>query len=323
MNDYRELVESFHKAKVLVLGDVMLDRYWWGKVERISPEAPVPIVLLERTFETAGGAANVAVNVAGLGADVFLIGLVGDDGEGETLKKILVQQGVHSEFLKDDKRGTTVKTRVVAHSQHVVRVDNEQVIPLNEEQERTVLEMVQSKAKEVDILIGSDYAKGFFTEKLLSRLITLSKEVQRKIVIDPKGPDFSKYYGATAITPNQKEALEACRKAADTDEAGKMLLEELNLECVLITQGERGMTLFEKHSKRFLSASARKVYDVTGAGDTVIATFATAIACGACYKKAAEIANIAAGLVVEEVGTTAIKKENLLRHTDRLSRADV
>jgi len=317
MDDYRELTESFHKAKVLVLGDVMLDRYWWGRVERISPEAPVPIVLLERTFEAAGGAANVAANVAGLGASVFLIGLVGDDGEGEILKKVLARQGVHSEFLKDDGRRTTVKTRVIAHSQHVVRVDDEQVVPLNEEQERKVLEVVQSKAKEVDILIASDYAKGFFTERLLSQLIQFSKEAQKKIVIDPKGSDFSKYYGATAITPNQKEALQACRKAADADEAGKMLLEELNLECVLITQGERGMTLFEKNSKSYLPASARKVYDVTGAGDTVIATFATAIACGACYKKAAEIANIAAGLVVEEVGTTAIKKENLLKHTDR------
>ncbi len=291
----------------------MLDRYWWGKVERISPEAPVPIVHLEKTFETAGGAANVAANVAGLGAKAFLIGLVGDDKEGEVLARVLAQQGVRVELLlKDESRRTTVKTRVIAHNQHVVRVDDEQVIPLGQDQEQQILKVVQSELGDIDILIASDYAKGFFTESLISRLIALSKEMGKKVIFDPKGKDFSKYRGATCITPNQREALEACRKANDVDEAGRMLLEYLELECVLITQGEKGMTLFERGSKSFFPALARKVYDVTGAGDTVTATFATAVACGACYKRAAEIANIAAGLVVEEVGTTAIKKDNLV-----------
>lgn len=308
-----ELIKSFSKKKVLVLGDAMLDRYWWGKVERISPEAPVPVVQLEKIFETAGGAANVAANVAGLGAEVSLISIIGDDRESKDLMDLLTEKGVKTDLLIEDcERRTIVKTRVIAHNQHVVRVDNEKILPLSQEQQDQVLKMVQKNLGDVDILIASDYAKGFFTEELTRRLITLSRDANKKLIIDPKGRDFSKYRGATAITPNQKEALEACREAVDVDVAGRLLLEKLELDCVLVTQGERGMTLFEKNSKSILPAVARKVYDVTGAGDTVIATFATAISCGASYKEAAEIANIAAGLVVEEVGTAVINRNELI-----------
>jgi len=315
-----QLIDKFSTARIMVIGDLMLDRYWWGKTERISPEAPVPVVLMEKSSETLGGAANVAVNIAGLGAEVYLIGICGRDEEGRALKSLLHDFGISSDYLIDDGRPTTVKTRIVARNQHVVRVDREEASSIDAAQENKIFNIAKALIENIDAIILSDYAKGLLTWNLTERLITLAKENNKKLTADPKGKNFQKYKNASAITPNQREAMEAS-KFENIDEIGWGLLDELSTECILITQGEKGMTLFSRNGKSCFPALARSVCDVTGAGDTVIATFTTAIACGSSYEDAAHIANIAAGIVVEEIGTSAISTEKLkkqLTHLDTI-----
>lgn len=319
-----QVLENFSKVKVLVFGDIMLDRYWWGSVERISPEAPVPVVRLDKTTLIAGGAANVAANVAGLGAKPFLVGVVGDDEEAGSFPEILQNSNISSEYLvKIKNRPTTVKTRVIAHSQQIVRLDNETNETLNKDEENLVWEMIETIINEITIIIVSDYAKGVLTEDLLSRLITTAREKNIRILVDPKGKNYHKYKGATLLTPNKKEAADACKLEENGNNlveiAGEQLISEIQTEAILITKGEEGMTLFEKDKNPLhLRALARDVYDVTGAGDTVIATLAVAIGAGTSLAKAAELANISAGLVVEQIGTTAIKfaelKEAVLKY---------
>lgn len=307
-----EFLEKFSKVKVLIVGDVMLDRFWWGNVSRISPEAPVPIVNLENTSLVAGGAANVAANVAGLGAEALLVGVVGDDQEAALFPEVLRKSGIKSDYLvKIPDRQTTIKTRVIAHSQQIVRIDQETKNALTLEDEQKVWNNITNLIEKTRVLIISDYAKGVLTNNLLKRLITKAKKENLIILVDPKGRDYSKYRGATLLTPNQKEAAEACNlEEQGTDfveKSGKHLLKNLAVDFLLITQGEKGMTLFQKNNKvTHLNSAARQVYDVTGAGDTVIAGLAVALAAGADFYEAAKIANIAAGLVVEQIGTTAI-----------------
>ena len=317
MEEINEIIEKFSKVRVLIVGDVMLDRYWWGTVTRISPEAPVPVVKLERMSVAAGGAANVAANVVGLGAEALMVGLIGKDGEGIVLSEILDAAGISPSYLiPTEVRQTSVKTRIIAHSQQMVRVDNEQVSPISERLAERVFEGIELIIEQADIVIVSDYAKGFLVENLLSRLITKCALDGKKILVDPKGKDYTKYKGATLLTPNQKEATDASGledfEENLVEKAGRTLLEKLSTDSVLITQGEKGMTLFlgDGSIHRF-EALARNVYDVTGAGDTVIATLAVAIGAGLDYFDAVRIANIAAGLVVEQVGTTAITLEML------------
>lgn len=317
MQNNIDLIERFSKVKVLIVGDVMLDRYWWGSVNRISPEAPVPIVKLEKTSTAAGGAANVAANVVGLGAEAILVGLIGKDFEASNLSNILKETGISPDYLIEiENRQTSVKTRIIAHSQQVVRVDNENNSPISQSESDDVFREIEKIFDKADIVIISDYAKGILTENLLTRLITKCNSENKKILVDPKGKDYSKYRGATLLTPNQKEATEACGfedfEANLVEKAGKTLLEKVATDSVLITQGEKGMTLFEKSGEIYrFDALARNVYDVTGAGDTVIATLAVAIGAGLNFFEAARIANIAAGLVVEQIGTTAITIEIL------------
>lgn len=307
-----DLLKKFPNVKVLIIGDVMLDRYCWGSVRRISPEAPVPVVTLNETTEVAGGAANVAANVAGLGAKPFLVGIVGDDAEAEILSTVLKNGQVSANFLIPIKnRQTTLKTRIIAHQQQIVRLDQENTKPLASLEVENVLKKIETLWEIIDIVIISDYAKGFLTEELLSRLITIATKHKKLVLVDPKGQNYSKYIGATLLTPNQSEAAKACKLDDDEPEmieiAGTRLLEEIKVEAILITKGENGMTLFQKGQNSFeIKASARKVYDVTGAGDTVISCLAVALAAGADFSTASEIANIAAGVVVEQVGTTAI-----------------
>lgn len=306
-------LERFSKVKVLVVGDLMLDRYWWGTVSRISPEAPVPIVRLKNSTFAAGGAANVAANVAGLGAEAFLVGLVGTDEEAKQFSEVLLQANVSADYLIfSENRPTTVKTRIIAHSQQVLRIDQEENNELSEQESVNYLQIISELINKTDIIILSDYAKGFLTEIILSSLITLAKEKDKPVLVDPKGKNYRKYAGATLLTPNKKEAAEACNIDEDQKElvetAGNKLISELNLSSLLITQGEDGMTLLQVGQEPVnLTASARKIFDVTGAGDTVIATLGVALGAGNSLEKSAEIANIAAGLVVEQVGTTAIK----------------
>jgi D-beta-D-heptose 7-phosphate kinase/D-beta-D-heptose 1-phosphate adenosyltransferase len=312
LHNIKELIEKFSKVKVLIVGDVMLDRYWWGSVSRISPEAPVPVVKLDRTSVAAGGAANVAANVVGLGAESVLVGLIGNDAEASALTEILEKTKIPADSLIPlQNRQTSVKTRIIAHSQQVVRVDDENVAPISQADTEIVLARIEEVLAGADVVIVSDYAKGFLTENLLSRLITKCNVENKKILVDPKGKDYSKYKGATLLTPNQKEATEACGfedfEENLIEKAGKNLLENFSTDSVLITQGEKGMTLFQNDGKTFrFEALARKVYDVTGAGDTVIAALAVGVGAGLNYFEAARVANIAAGLVVEQIGTTAI-----------------
>ncbi|MEZ5425530.1 MAG: D-glycero-beta-D-manno-heptose-7-phosphate kinase [Pyrinomonadaceae bacterium] len=312
-----KILKNFSRVRVLVIGDIMLDQYWWGNVKRISPEAPVPVVRLERTSLVAGGAANVAANVAGLGANPFLIGVIGNDTEGRQFKEILEKNGVPGNFLiKSPERPTTIKTRVVAHSQQVVRIDREVAEGLSEKEEKSVWRKAERLFSETDIVVISDYAKGVLTEELLSRLITKGKAQKKMILIDPKGKDYRKYAGASLLTPNKKEAAEACGLEEDgpgvIKKAGEELIKRLQLEALLITRGEEGMTLFRKGKPPVeQKALARKVYDVTGAGDTVISTLAVALAAGGDPLESSQLANTAAGLVVEKMGTTTIKFNDL------------
>jgi D-beta-D-heptose 7-phosphate kinase/D-beta-D-heptose 1-phosphate adenosyltransferase len=320
VENHKELITRFSKVKILIIGDVMLDRYWWGSVSRISPEAPVPVVQLEKTSLAPGGAANVAVNVAALGATPRLIGVVGDDEEGKFLSNILNKSNISPDLLlKLKERPTTVKTRIVAHNQHVVRIDNEKTNFLQTEQEEALWRTIENELDKVDLIVISDYAKGLLGRSLLTRLITSAKENNKRILVDPKGKDYTKYAGATLLTPNRHEAREACnfedrQSIDDVTAAGETLISRIGLEALLITQGENGMTLFQNGEKPVhFQTKARTVYDVTGAGDTVIATLAVALAAGASLLQAAELSNISAGLVVEEVGTTTINQEKLLK----------
>jgi len=312
-----KITENFSKVKVLIVGDIMLDRYWWGSVSRISPEAPVPVVTLDKISLLAGGAANVAANVAGLGAKPYLVGITGEDEEAKMLTEVLRKANISSSFLVLLKnRRTTVKTRIVAHNQHVVRIDQENTHVLSKEEEQVVFKKIEAIIDEVDVVIISDYAKGLISEKLAKRLITKTVTLQKKILVDPKGKNYSKYKGATLLTPNQREAVQATNldeyEKDSVEKSGNILLESLSVEALLITRGEKGMTLFQKNKEiEHLKALARKVYDVTGAGDTVIASLAVMLASGADFREAANIANVSAGLVVEQIGTTAISLETL------------
>jgi D-beta-D-heptose 7-phosphate kinase/D-beta-D-heptose 1-phosphate adenosyltransferase len=310
-----QILNDFSKLKVIVVGDVMLDRYWWGSVNRISPEAPVPIVNLKKMSYVAGGAANVAANLVGLGATPLLFGVKGDDEDGKQLDDILSDAGVREKFIPSIVgRPTTTKTRIVAHSQHVVRIDHESTASISNEMSNEIFQQISEELDDVDAVIVSDYSKGFVTDQLLNQLIIAAREKGKLIVIDPKGMDFSKYKGASVLTPNKREAADAVGLNALSDNvvprSGNLLMDSLDLSALLITEGESGMTLFQRNSDALhLDSWAHDVYDVTGAGDTVIATFTAAAAAGYSFVDAARFANAAAGYVVGKVGTTKITSE--------------
>ena len=318
--DLLEIIDSFNRVRVMVVGDVMLDRYWWGSVHRISPEAPVPVVRLDRSTLSAGGAANVAANITGLSGSPVLVGLIGDDEAGRDLPKVLQDAGVSAErLLTISDRPTTVKTRIVAHNQHVVRIDQEDVSSISEEESTRITEEILKHLPEAHVLVFSDYAKGLLAPRLLQHVIGDARRQNIPVLVDPKGRDYARYSGATMLTPNRIEAAEACgldmSDQASTELAGEQLLSRFESAAVLITQGEDGMTLFRPGQKALhLEAFARDVYDVTGAGDTVISTLSLALGAGADLASAAKLANMAAGLAVEQVGTTVITFE-LLRKT--------
>lgn len=312
-----EFLNNSSNIRVLIVGDVMLDRYWWGNVSRISPEAPVPVVNLEKISATPGGAANVAANVAGLGAKPFLIGVVGDDEEANLISEALTQHNISADFLlKSTERRTTVKTRIIAHNQQIVRVDRETKTDLNIHEENKVRDLIERLISQTEIIVISDYGKGMATKNILSRLITTCEKHGKYVFVDPKGKSYAKYHGATMLTPNRFEIAEVCNlekyNQSAIEIAGSGLISELGLKYLLVTQGEEGMTLFEKEKKVVhLPVESRNVYDVTGAGDTVIACLAVAVGGGADFTDAARFANRAAGLVVGRVGTTAISLEML------------
>lgn len=306
------LLNRFKDARVLVIGDVMLDQYWWGGVSRISPEAPVPIVHLQNTTSVPGGAANVAVNIAALGATAILVGCVGQDIEADQLYSALIERSVSPDHVvKYQNRATCVKTRIIAQGQQVVRIDREDTDLLDEIDSKRLVENLENLLRESDLVIVSDYSKGCLTEQVLKQIFSEGIRFNKPILVDPKGKDFSKYKGAFMLTPNRREAADAC-KIDETHEnltnvAGDHLLEMFGFSNVLITESEKGMTLFRLDSAPLhFDAIAHEVFDVTGAGDTVIATLGVALAAGLDAAKAVEIANIAAGIAVGQIGTSAV-----------------
>jgi D-glycero-beta-D-manno-heptose-7-phosphate kinase len=315
----RELLDGFPRVKVAILGDIMLDRYVWGDVNRISQEAPVPIVEVRRRSSRFGAAANVAENVASLGAGATLVGVVGEDDAGRELLSLLAGRGVDVErVVPDPERPTTTKLRVIAHSQQVVRADDEVTADVAGDVGESLLAGLRSAVRACDVLIVSDYGKGVVTASTLAAAISTARELGKKVCVDPKESHFGRYVGVTAITPNQKEAGAAVGLDI-TDEdtllrAGWDLQERLAAECVMITRGEHGMSLFMAGGELVhLPTVARDVYDVTGAGDTVVSVLAVALAAGASMVEAAMIANHAAGLVIREVGTASVSRSAIER----------
>ncbi len=319
----RSIIQKFHKAKVLVIGDLILDEFIWGKVDRISPEAPVPVVWVNSESFMPGGASNVASNIAALGGAAKITGVIGDDKNGKLLTDELKKRNVDTNgIVIDAERPTTLKTRIIAHHQQVVRVDREKNGPVDDNILEQVLSFVREKIEEIDAIIIEDYGKGVVMPRLLSEVVSLAKRHKKIITVDPKVSHFSYYQGVTCITPNEKEAEGGSgikiNSDADMDKAGKKMLKDLSLESVLITLGENGMRLFEKNGKvTHIPTVAQEVYDVSGAGDTVIATFTLALACGAGNLEAAHLANFAAGIVVSKVGTAVVTKDELLERIDK------
>ena len=317
-----QILAAAQGKRVMVLGDVMLDRYLWGSVSRISPEAPVPVVdILEETIRL-GGAANVANNVASLGAACTIYGVVGRDEDGLGLARRMEGNGIDaSGLVTDPGRPTTVKTRIIAHSQQVVRADRESRREVDEGAGRQLRDRVLGDLGTFDAVVISDYGKGVITQPLLGELIPKARRAGRIVSVDPKEAQFKNYKGVSLITPNQFEAGGlVSRRITDEQsllEVGWQVFDMLRPEALLITRGEKGMSLFQEgRAYTHFPTVARHVYDVTGAGDTVISSFTMALVAGASMAEAAEIANHAAGVVIREVGTATVKPADLVSAFD-------
>lgn len=313
------IFSSLGNNSIIVLGDVMMDRYLWGEVTRISPEAPVPVVEVREETLLLGGAANVAMNIRKLGDQPHLIGVIGNDLKSETFNILLGDNGIRSDsIIIDTDRPTTVKTRIIANNQQVVRADHESSHEICPEIEEQIFAVVKARIDDAQGLIISDYGKGVITKSLLKKVIPLCREKGVFVAVDPKDINFRSYKQVSVITPNHHEAGFAygkrIRNVDDLKEVGWGLLKILEADSILITRGGEGMALFEKGEQlTFLPAVAQKVYDVTGAGDTVISTFVSAVAAGANLPEAAFISNQAAGMVVAEIGTAQAEKDKLLK----------
>ncbi len=312
---YQNIIQDFKNSTVLVIGDIMLDKFIWGNVSRISPEAPVPVVKVERESSMPGGSANVINNLSSLGAKSYLVGVIGDDANGEVLIDYLNKENVNAQgIFKDKKRDTIVKTRIVANNQQVVRVDKEDNCEIDKKIISKMIGFISEKINEIDIIVIEDYGKGVVNSYLLQELIPLAKKYNKIIAVDPKEEHFHLYKGVSVITPNNKEASIASGiKIEDSKtliQAGTKLLKELECDSVLITRGEQGMSLFEKTGKIYhIPTIVKEVYDVSGAGDTVIAAFALCLAGGADLSDCAYLSNIAGGIVVGKSGVAAVKPE--------------
>jgi rfaE bifunctional protein kinase chain/domain len=313
---FKDILAALPGLRLAVVGDVMVDRFLWGRCDRISPEAPVPVVRLERDEYKLGGAANVAANLRALGVGVDLVGVCGRDDTAVALQRLLKDLDLSGEGLVAlDGRPTTVKTRIIAQHQQVVRADLEDDRPLAGDEADRVVARLESLGP-FDGIVISDYGKGLLTDEVLARLIAYGRRDGGVVVVDPKKGDYSQYRGVTSLTPNQREAESACAlpitDGESLERAGGLLLERTAAECVLITRGEHGMSLFQKDGGRHhLPTEATEVFDVTGAGDTVIAVYTAGLCAGADFRAAAGLANFAAGVAVREVGTVAVTRSQL------------
>ena len=317
LKEGEQFLSRIQGKKVMVVGDLMIDQYLWGDVSRVSPEAPVPVVGISRETLRLGGAANVANNVMSLGGKVEICGVVGDDQMGRWIVQDLRKReaGNRGVLLSKD-RPTTIKTRVIAHSQQVVRMDREVTGLLSRDEEKTVLGTVRSLLSECGAIVISDYAKGVVSPTLIKEIVRMAGNRSIPVAVDPKVSHFATYRGVTVLTPNLLEAAAGAGMVIDSlealQEAGWKIIEKLQCGYLIITRGDQGMTLFERGGRStHIPALSREVFDVTGAGDTVVATLALGLSAGLDMYQSAWLANIAAGIVVNEVGTAAITLDQM------------
>jgi rfaE bifunctional protein kinase chain/domain len=312
-----KLKKNFNGKRIAVIGDMMLDCYYWGAVNRISPEAPVPVIEVDNEFARFGGAMNVAYNIFTLGGTPLPIGIIGNDNEGRLLRKLMIETGIDDKgMIVDKERPTTAKTRVIAHKQHVVRIDKEKTFPIGPTMENKIISILKQNIKKLDAIILQDYNKGVLTHSLITHVIEIANESEKIITVDPKFSNFFSYQNVTVFKPNRKETEDAfgmrIRSSEDVTLAGNRLLERLKSKYILLTLGEEGIALFEKDKpERRVPTKARKVADVSGAGDTVISTLTMALAAGANIYDSTYLANFAGGLVCEEVGIVPIELNRL------------
>ncbi len=302
---------DFENARVLVVGDIMLDRYWFGEVSRISPEAPVPVVHVSRTEERPGGAANVARNIAALGARASLLSVAGRDEAGDRLAQLLQNENVNVVLHRDAGLDTTIKLRVIGRQQQLLRIDFE--TSPSHEVLLSKLADFERMLDDADVVILSDYGKGGLTH--IKQMIELANRAGKPVLVDPKGDDYRRYHGATLLTPNRSEFREVAGSWKSDEELARkaqQLRSELDLKALLVTRSEEGMTLYRGEGVVHEPAQAREVYDVSGAGDTVIATLGVMLASGADFPDAVRVANLAAGIVVGKLGTAVVSREELM-----------
>jgi D-beta-D-heptose 7-phosphate kinase/D-beta-D-heptose 1-phosphate adenosyltransferase len=317
LNDLAEYVKRLSRASVLVVGDAMLDRYVYGEVTRVSPEAPVPILTVTREVAMPGGAGNVVRNLIALEAATAFVSVVGDDQAGSDLTGLIGgQQGVEPWLLVQGGRTTTMKTRYIAQGQHLIRADREETIALPEKLAERLIRIASDAMAATSVTVLSDYRKGVLGADVAPRLIAAAKALGRKVIVDPKGTDYARYRGADVVTPNRRELAEATGLAVDSESgivaAAQVLLQRFGFGAVLVTRAEDGMSLVTNDAVRHYPGEAREVFDVSGAGDTVVATLAAALAVDVPVFEAARLANIAGGIVVAKVGTAVARQNDLL-----------
>ncbi|HOV97972.1 MAG TPA: D-glycero-beta-D-manno-heptose-7-phosphate kinase [Bacteroidota bacterium] len=307
-----ELFNGFQNKRIAVIGDLMIDRYFWGNVERISPEAPVPVIEVTEESNRLGGAANVANNIASLGGVPIIVGVVGNDEGAKVLKRLVEERGFPTcGIVEDASRPTTIKSRVIAHDHHIVRIDQEVKADICDATQKKILEALDDHFNDIDGIILEDYNKGVLTKQLVSDIIEQARRASKIVTVDPKYNNFFEYHNVTVFKPNKKEAEEALgKRLASMDDykaAAEEILRKLNAENVLLTLGDMGMLLYEQSgASAHVATTARKVADVSGAGDTVISTLTMALLAGGTIREAAALANIAGGIVCGEVGVVPI-----------------
>jgi rfaE bifunctional protein kinase chain/domain len=314
----RSIQKSGKQPSILVIGDIMIDHYIWGGATRLSPEAPVPIVNVKRETTTLGGAGNLTQNLVSLGAKVMLGGVKGDDAAGKQLIEILVNEGVKTDtIITDSNRPTTIKTRVLAGNQQIVRIDRELTDSLTVELENELLAKLTAHITEADIVVLSDYNKGLFSPAFTQNIIKAANDRQKKVIVDPKGLNYAKYKGAFLIKPNKKELAEAAKAEKistieHVQDAAKVIIEQTNVTYLVVTLSEEGMAIVSENDCKILPVKATEVFDVTGAGDTVLAAIAYFIASGLTVEESCDLANHAAAIVIRHIGSATTTIDQII-----------
>ena len=321
-NRFDQISSSFSQQSILVIGDVMLDKFMWGNASRISPEAPVPIISVNKISHSPGGAANVALNLSKLSANVQILGIVGDDNEGAILEDTLLKNGVKTQFISVATISTTTKTRIIAHGQQVVRTDYEDIRDVNSDQIKIIKDILDKIISEIDAIIIQDYNKGLLVKDSIKTILEISSEKNIPVYVDPKKDNFFAYNKIRLFKPNLfkfESAINFKEQDKSFEDLGKDLRKKINAEILMVTRSEEGVTLFTDKNVQTISTKARKVHDVSGAGDTAISAFVLADLCGANIEESAMISNYAAGRVCEEVGVVPISLEMIKDIVDHYS----